>query len=176
LCCIAAGITGQRDFAEDIVQQAIAIAVEKDLSFESNEQFAIWLAEIVRRCALNHRRKTRRRKTYPVDPTNLTRFETNELHDSSVNKETGDLLAFQSSFDDALVKALQRLSPRARSCLLLRTIENLNYGEIARLMQISEGTAMSLVHRSKKTLRELLGPLVNPAGLDRFRSGARDND
>lgn len=110
-----------------------------------------------------------------MDPTNLARVETDELRNHPIHHESGDLLPLQSSFDDKLIKALQRLSPESRSCLLLRTIENLSYKEISILMQIPEGTAMSIVHRSKKTLRELLGP-QNLSAHDRFGTGARDDD
>jgi RNA polymerase sigma-70 factor (ECF subfamily) len=156
LACIAAGITGQSDLAEDIVQQAIAIAIEKDSTFESSEHYVAWLAGIVRNCALNHRRKTHRRKTHSTDPTILTQIETRSAKDEPIDRVTGDIKPFQCSFDDKVNAALQRLSPEARSCLLLRTIEQLSYREISTLMSIPEGTAMSLVHRSKKTLRDVL--------------------
>jgi RNA polymerase sigma-70 factor, ECF subfamily len=55
-----------------------------------------------------------------------------------------------------LQTALQRLSPDARCCLLLRTIQKLSYIEIAEIMQIPAGTAMSHVHRSKSELRNKL--------------------
>jgi DNA-directed RNA polymerase specialized sigma24 family protein len=42
--------------------------------------------------------------------------------------------------------------------LLLRTIQKLSYTEIAEIMQIPEGTAMSHVHRSKNELRNRLRP------------------
>ena len=42
--------------------------------------------------------------------------------------------------------------------MLLRTIQKLSYTEIAEIMQIPEGTAMSHVHRSKNELRNRLRP------------------
>lgn len=158
LACIAIGITGQRDIAEDILQQAIAIAIEKNSTFESQEKFLAWLAGIVKNCALNHRRKVYRRKTHATDPNNLSMVESHDLVETPVNPTTGQLVPLQNSFDDDVNKALQRLTPEARSCLLLRTVEQLSYREISSLMSIPEGTAMSLVHRSKQTLRETLKP------------------
>lgn len=156
LACIAAGITGSRNDAEDIVQQAIAIAIEKDSSFESDAHFVGWLAGIVRNCALNYRRKSNRRKTHLTDPVDLVSVETNQSLDAPVDRATGQLLPMQSSFDDRVQAALGQISPNARSCLLLRTVEELSYKEISKLMDMPEGTAMNLVHRSKKKLRELL--------------------
>jgi RNA polymerase sigma-70 factor (ECF subfamily) len=44
----------------------------------------------------------------------------------------------------------------ARACLLLRTLEGLEYAEISRLLEIPEGTAMSHVHRTRRYLRDRL--------------------
>lgn len=156
LACIAAGIVGNRDDAEDIVQQAVTIAIEKNTTFESDPHFVGWLAGVVRNCALNYRRKSVRRKTQPTDPVKMTYVETQLADDTPVNRETGALNPLQRSFDDRMQVALEQIAPNARSCLLLRTVEGLSYKEISKLMDMPEGTAMNLVHRSKKKLRELL--------------------
>ena len=75
---------------------------------------------------------------------------------SPIDSETGNLKPLQDSFDDRVKAALQEVAPNARSCLLLRTVEGLSYKEISKLMSIPEGTAMNLVHRSKKKLRDIL--------------------
>ena len=55
-----------------------------------------------------------------------------------------------------MVRALQTLSDEARCCLLLKVVQQLSYAEIAVLLQIPAGTAMSHVHRAKKALRECM--------------------
>ena len=155
LTTIAASISGERSDAEDIVQHAYSIALQKDNLFESKEQFIGWLAGIVRNCALNHRRKKYRRNTYATDPTDLT-VATPEQKEQPIDRLTGELEPDQNSFDDQVQVALMSITPNARCCLLLRTVEGLSYKDISRLMDIPEGTAMNLVHRSKKKLRELL--------------------
>ena len=75
---------------------------------------------------------------------------------SPIDSKTGQLKPMQNSFDDRVKSALLEVAPNARSCLLLRTVEGLSYKEISKLMSIPEGTAMNLVHRSKKKLREIL--------------------
>ena len=52
--------------------------------------------------------------------------------------------------------AMNRISAVARSCLLLRTLEGLPYSQIAQMLQIPQGTAMSHVHRARRHLREHL--------------------
>ena len=56
LTAIAAGILGHLEDAEDIVQQAAGIAIEKGKRFDSGPHLVGWLAGVVRHCALNHRR------------------------------------------------------------------------------------------------------------------------
>jgi RNA polymerase sigma-70 factor (ECF subfamily) len=158
---VAAGVTGDRASAEDIVQDAAVIALEKAGEFRPGTNFAAWMAEIVRRCALNYRRKTKGRRTYAADPAVLARLGGTPRHGGGaehgpVATAQGEVLANQAALDDELVAALDRLSADARSCLLLRTVEKLSYAEIAQLMRIPEGTAMSHVHRSRATLRALL--------------------
>ena len=155
LCYVAAGIIGKTDGAEDIVQQAFAIAVEKDLRFESEAQLVAWLSGVVRHCALNYRRKLQRRKTQPTDPIVLSNVEENKSSELE-HIEALHLSATQTSFDDNVINALMQLTPESRSCLLLRTVEQLSYKEISKLMNIPEGTALSMVHRSRKKLRQLL--------------------
>lgn len=174
LTLVAAGVTGDRQSAEDIVQEAAIIAFQKTCQFVPGTNFAAWLAEIVRRCALNHRRKTRQRKTYPADPAVLGQLN----HHVAINadpwpiaRESGDILDDQASFDDELLGALNELSDDARCCLLLRTVEKLSYAEIAALMNIPEGTAMSHVHRSKSALRE---KLLRKGAVDELGNPARE--
>ena len=157
LCCVAAGVLGSPEGAEDIVQQSLMIAVEKNQRFESNGQFVAWLAGVVKHCALNDRRKFVRRKTKPTDPTLLTEVTEANPVDERIGDATGvHLSPLQTSFDDRLVAALNQLQPEARTALLLRTVEELSYKEISELMDIKEGTAMSLVHRSRKKLRQII--------------------
>jgi len=155
LFSIAYGVTGNREDAEDVVQQAIAIAIQKNLDFESEYQFIGWLSGTVRNCALNQQRKTWRRKTQPTDPVQLASVETAEVGESPIDR-AGKIIPLQQSFDDNMQAALRHVAPKARCCLLLRIVEGLSYREISELMDIPEGTAMNMVHRSKKQLRTAL--------------------
>lgn len=167
LTLVAAGVTGDRQSAEDIVQEAAIIAFAKIDQFSQGTNFAAWLAEIVRRCALNHRRKTQQRRTYAADPTVLEQMNyqtTAESEPWPVVSHSGQIVPDQASFDDQLAAALDELSDEARSCLLLRIIEKLSYAEISSLLNIPEGTAMSHVHRSKAMLRQRLSAAPSERG------------
>ncbi len=172
LTLVAAGVTGTRESAEDIVQEAAIIAFEKIDQFTPGSNFSAWLAEIVRRCALNHRRKTQQRRTFAADPAALGQMNHHATPtEASPIAASGQILADQASFDDELAAALQALGDEARSCLLLRIVDKLTYSEISALLKIPEGTAMSHVHRSKAALRKRLSGAGDP---DASPSQARD--
>lgn len=160
LVTVAAAIVGDQSQAEDIVQEAAIIGMEKIADFQVGTNITAWLAEIVRRCALNYRRKIQNRKTYAADPASLVQLVPSSPGENagSIMDRSGNLVADQMEFDDEVSIALGRLSHDARCCLLLRTIQKLSYAEIAEIMQIPEGTAMSHVHRSKNELRNRLRP------------------
>ena len=156
---IALGIIGDRTYADDIVQEAAIIALEKADQFTPGTSHVAWLSEIVRRCSLNYARKIRGRKTAAADPDVLAAStEEKSMPESAwpIRPETGELVSDQSEFDDALIGALNKISAEARCCLLLRTVQNLTYAEISELMHVPEGTAMSHVHRSRRHLRNSL--------------------
>jgi len=55
-----------------------------------------------------------------------------------------------------VIQALSQVNDVARTCVLLRIVQQLSYAEIAEILQIPQGTAMSHVHRTKQFLRERL--------------------
>ena len=69
-----------------------------------------------------------------------------------------ELLAEQREQQEALQRALDQLSPEHRQVLLLRYMQELDYGEIAAALDVSEGTVKSRINRAKGRLRELLAP------------------
>lgn len=161
LVTIAAGVSGEFSSAEDIVQQAASIALERFAQYQAGTNFAAWLAEIVRRVALNHRHRNQRRRTFASSPQSLDFLSvppSREVEPDQVVASSGQLVENQGAFDDRVVRALGGLDPVARSCLLLRVVHEMPYDEISLLLSIPEGTAMSHVHRSKKLMRAQLTP------------------
>ncbi|MFQ5492056.1 MAG: RNA polymerase sigma factor [Phycisphaerae bacterium] len=163
---VAAGVVNNAALADDVVQEAAIIALNKLGEFEPGSNFRAWMGQIVRFVALNHLRKQRQRQAASLDPAILevavphspSSEPTPELHLSG----RGQLPEGQHHFDDRVVHALGSLSEVARACLLLRTVEGLSYVEVASLLDIPEGTAMSHVHRARRQMRErLAGPTAN---------------
>lgn len=168
LWLLAAGVLGHSGEADDVVQQSSLIAFDRIAEFRSGTSLAAWLSEIVRRTALNVRRKAARRKTYASDPNDLQQqvldrgsdqvqantgtSTTGKLH----SDERSGLSAIVGDIDDDMLRVLLQMPEDARCCLLLRVVDDLSYAEISELMGIPEGTAASHVYRAKSFARQRL--------------------
>ncbi|RMF84624.1 MAG: RNA polymerase sigma factor [Planctomycetota bacterium] len=157
LWLIAVGIVGDRALAEDVVQEAAIVALGKLEHFEPDSNFRAWMSTITRNVALNAARKRSRRPEAELDPSALEGGAGGSAAAGRAAHESDERLAPDTrEFDDAVWGALRLVGDTARACLLLRTIEEMPYGEISRLLAIPEGTAMSHVHRARRTVREHL--------------------
>ncbi len=160
LWCIAIAVVHDRGAAEDVLQEAALVAMGKLDQFKEGTSFTAWMGQIVRYVALNQARSRQRRRTASDDGLG-GRGMTPPAPPSPLTSD-GSLRPEQASFDDSLVRALRGLDPTASACLLLRSVEGLSYREIARSLEIPEGTAMSHVHRSRAALRESLRGATAP--------------
>ena len=166
---IAVGIVGDSAVAEDVVQEAAIVALGKLDQYQPGTSFNAWLGQIIRYVALNEQRKQRRRTAVSLDPATMDQ----SMPDTSAAPEEGELRLTtrgqlppdQAHFDDRVSQALGEVKETARACLLLRTVEGLDYAEISRLLEIPEGTAMSHVHRTRKFLRQRLAEMQPGSGI-----------
>lgn len=145
LWCIAAAITRDSVGAHDVVQEAAVIALGKLHEFDPSTSFTAWCGQIVRYSALNERRRGGRSRAISTDPAIMA--ETSPAAHSPEDV---------SMFSGALAAALETLEETARACLLMRTVMDMTYKQIAEALGVPEGTAMSHVHRSRQALRARL--------------------
>jgi len=158
LFLVGYGMLGDRGLAEDTVQDAVALALGKLETFTPGTYFTAWLSQFIRHVALNQRRRRRRRFTLSLDHEEASPPAT-----SAAPVSTGRLLEDDCGhFDDRVSAALLTLKPVARACLLLRTVAEMDYVEIAQTLDLPQGTAMSHVYRARKALRKQLASASNP--------------
>ena len=134
------------DSAEDVTQEAFLAAWRALPEFRGDCRFSTWLYRLVSNAAIDClRREKKHRDTGDVDDL--------ELPDGGPSLQEQ---AERSDTRDAVRRALDRLSPEHRQVLLLRFMQELDYGEIARALNVSEGTVKSRINRAKSKLREVL--------------------
>ncbi len=155
LWLIAVGIVGDTAEAEDVVQEAAMVAYRKLDQFQPGTSFRAWSGTIVRNVALNSLRSTRRRRGTVGELAGVN----HDLAASSHPQHGNGSVSAEKMLDSRVAGALADLGDVARACLLLRTVGELHYSEIAAFLAIPEGTAMSHVHRARVYLRERLAPV-----------------
>jgi RNA polymerase sigma-70 factor (ECF subfamily) len=180
LWVVAAGVLGRSAGAEDVVQEAAVLALGKLDQFQPGTHFAAWMAQMVRYVALNQVRRQVRGRTQPLGDAELGTFAARAGGGGGGGEpqlrlgSRGEMPVGQHSFDDRLMRALEGLSDVARGCLLLRTLEGMEYEEIGRVFDIPQGTAMSHVHRSRMRLRERLMRAASGGSGGRKRASGTD--
>ncbi len=147
LWCIAAGVLGDRERARDVVQDSAIIGLRKLREYRRGTSFVHWMGQIVRYTALNESR--RRRGFTSSDPSSLPEPEARVPVRASLGFSPEE-------FDDRTMAALNALEETPRLCLLMRTVLELTYQQIAEALDIPEGTAMSHVHRARQRVRAAL--------------------
>ena len=157
LWSLAHALTGNRSEADDLVQEAALIGIQKYSQFSQGTNFTAWMGKIVRYQAKNHIAKLARRRTSSFDPIDMDQTENTRSEEKKPTiKESaaGDLTNLHEALDDHVSRAVQTLELVPRACLLLRVLHELTYDEIGEILDIPSGTAMSHVHRSRVKIRK----------------------
>lgn len=158
--------SGQTD---DVVQEAIMTAWREFHRFELGTNFSAWMFRILINTTLtaNKRFKRRREVTMSTMSTDWTASLEREEAWSTLLQNPGRLTEL---LDERLADSLGRLNEDERQCLLLRTLGDFSYKDIASMLEIPLGTAMSHVHRARIKLREELATLAVEEGIVREAS------
>lgn len=131
-------LTGRRDLAEELVQDAM-LTVHRDWErvrhYDSPGGFA-------RRVLLNAATSAARRRS--AEQRALARVPVVEAHHDQVPP------------DDAFWSALRSLPDRQAQAVALHYLEDLPVSDIARILDIAEGTVKVHLHRGRLALAELL--------------------
>ena len=138
-------LTGHAWEADDLVQDTLERACRKWLLWRSGSDLRAWLFTLMHNLYLNQRRT--------LVPVQWQEIETVEDH----LQAPGD--ARDTALD--LERCLQQLPVEQRAVLLLVTLEDMDYAEVARVLQVPVGTVMSRLSRARTRLKELMD--ITPA-------------
>jgi RNA polymerase sigma-70 factor, ECF subfamily len=140
-------LTGNRDEAEDLVQETYVKALKGFSSFTLGTNFRAWMYRILRNTFLTSR--TGLKATVSLDDEEST------VAEPAVNDDPESLL-FARADQEELRRALEQLPLAHREIILLCDVEEMRYKEIAELVGIPVGTVMSRLSRARRAMRTLL--------------------
>ncbi len=155
-------LSGNREDAEDLAQEAFLRAFAAINGFQRRSGFYTWLFRIAVNLAVSHRRKVGRRPALSlheagpvpdgVDPGSRRPGPSDDPAAVLGRRESHGLIE----------AALEALDDDHRAVVVLRDVEGFDYREIAAILEVSVGTVKSRLHRARMSLRERLAPVVSP--------------
>ena len=136
----ARALTGDAWAADDLVQDTLERACRKWLLWHSGSDLRAWLFTLMHNLYLNQRRGL---------------LAVQALDDQALATLAGtDDAAADMAMD--LDRCLQRLPAEQRAVLLLVTLEDMAYADVARVLGIPVGTVMSRLSRARSRMRDLM--------------------
>ena len=159
---LAGRITGSDQDAEEVVQDALHIAIGRIDTFRGESAFESWLYRIVANAAYEKLRgRQRRRRQLSLDEV-LPVFDENGCHAAAVADWSPrvDNPAVQAELRTALNSAIDELPAAYRSALVLRDVEGRSNLDIAQVLGLSVAAVKTHVHRARLFLRKRLGDSV----------------
>ena len=139
----AMALVGNAAKADDLVQDCIERALGQEAQLREPERLAGWLRRILYHLYIDEIRRSRRRGR-EQDITELA----DHMELSAPAPDNSAMREF--------IHAVNRLSVEHRQILLLVSVEELSYREIADELDVPLGTVMSRLARARERLRDLM--------------------
>lgn len=153
-------MTSNREDAADLTQEAFIKAFQSIKQFKFRSSFFTWIYRIAVNTSISFVKKSRARRYYSFDNLSeeLPQSDFLEALAARNRTEKGALL---KELQEKLNEALQTLSIKHRTVVILHEIEGLSHGEIADIVKCSEGTVRSRLHYAKQELQAQLKSYLN---------------
>lgn len=145
-------LTLDQTITQDILQETILFMIQSINQLEHVDHFWGWLFRTAMGKVQHYHRDLKRRKT-----VELSEDEQTYIH-NRVSADFNDGLTemLRKELSDAVFMAMKRLKLNYRNILILRCFENLEYAEIATVMNCSELRSRVMFFRAKNSLRRQL--------------------
>ncbi len=147
--------TGNKQIAQDLLQETFTrVWFAAHLFDHAGGNFRGWLYTI----ALNIARSEMSKKRYAYHY-----FEISEIPHKDEPRhprsEAPDAQSEQADLKEAIMRALEKLSPLLREIVVLKHYQQLKFKEIAAMTRTPEGTLKARFHRALAELKTLLEPM-----------------
>lgn len=153
-------MTSNREDASDLTQETFIKAFQAIGRFRGKSAFFTWIYRIAINTTVTFLKKRNRRRfiSYEKIDEEVSNNELVERLTASNRSEKGVLIG---ELQEKLNDALQKLSFKHRTVVILHEIEGLEHTEIAEITKASVGTVRSRLHYAKQQLQTYLQDYVD---------------
>jgi RNA polymerase sigma-70 factor, ECF subfamily len=149
--------------AEDLAQEVFLRVYRARQEYAPSAKFTTWMFRIATNLALNSVRDNRHRKMeISMDQSVDTGEDEQRPMEVPDRAPTVEQALVARCRAESIMKAIHSLPEKQRAAVLLHKYQELDYDEIARVLECSESALKSLLFRAYETLRVELAPLVSP--------------
>jgi RNA polymerase sigma factor (sigma-70 family) len=145
-------LTLDYNLSQDVLQETILFMLQSLNKLEQVEHFWHWIFRTALGKVQHHYRQTSRARTAEISEAQRMRIN----YSASANYNDGLTEILRKELSDAIFTAMKRLSVKYRNIIILRCYENLEYSEIAQMMNMSELHSRVMFYRAKNSLRKKL--------------------
>jgi len=156
---LAYRFTGQRDDAEDLVQELLLKLFPRLEEMQGIENLGAWLSRVLYRQFIDHVRRQQRSPLQYTDNETAV-YETHASDEAEPSEVVNSELT-----QSVLMKALNKLGEDQRILVTLHDVEGYSLQEINQMLDIPVGTIKSRLSRGREKLREIIH-IMDPDATD----------
>lgn len=153
-------MTSNREDASDLAQECFIKAFRSLDKFQGKSQFFTWLYRIAVNTTLTHLKRNRLRRFFSFETIQEDGIHP-EMMEALSSRIRADRPVLLREMQEKLNEALQSLSPKHRTVVVLFEVEDLSHEEIAQIVGTTVGTVRSRLHYAKKHLQAALQPYID---------------
>ncbi|MBN1212953.1 MAG: sigma-70 family RNA polymerase sigma factor [candidate division Zixibacteria bacterium] len=153
---LALKLTGNREDAEDIVQETFLKAVDNIDKFRLESSFGTWLYTIALNNVRAHMGSRKKMTLKPIEEYLPSGHSDENTHTQLFDWGDPHQLFEQKQLDQIIESALAALPQKYSMPFMLRYMEDLSVKDIARILKLSLPAAKSRILRARLALREQL--------------------
>ena len=148
-------MTSNREDANDVTQDVFVKAFRNIHRFKGHAAFFTWLYRIAVNTAISFIKKNRSRQFFSLE----------NLEEEGISGKLAEILSSRKhsrrdillrELQEKLNEALQKLSVKHRTAVVLFEVEGLSHKEIGTILKCSEGTVRSRLHYAKNELQNYM--------------------
>ncbi|UOF91938.1 RNA polymerase sigma factor SigW [Fodinisporobacter ferrooxydans] len=154
---VAFRMLGNRQEAEDAVQEAFLRAYANLKTYDSSYKFTTWIYRIITNLSIDRLRKRKIDESLDAanDPDEISLY-----HTISSDELTPEEEIVRSETQDEVQSAILQLPPAYRATILLKYVHDRSVQEISEILRIPAATVKTRLHRGREALKGILEEIM----------------